>query len=299
MDSVSPAFSPDGNTLYVIGEELRGELQHFDPSSKQFVPYLSGISAEMADLSRDGQWVAYVAYPEGNLWRSRIDGTERLQLTFPPLIARVPRWSPDGKRIVFHSRLSGQGAAALIISADGGAAEPVTPKQFHVVNPGWSQDGASVIFSCFPLHDRSPDIVGVFAVDLQSGQVRRVPGSEDVFAPDMSPDGRYIVGSSARNGHAMLFDARAGSWTEVPAGASIRRWSRDSLYFYFLQRGPNPAVMRMRVSDQSVEQVASLSGFRLAGHLAGISFTLDPQESPVILRDAGIQEIYSLAWKAR
>ena len=33
------------------------------------------------------------------LWRSRVDGSERLQLTQPPLQLLVPRWSRDSKRI--------------------------------------------------------------------------------------------------------------------------------------------------------------------------------------------------------
>ncbi len=57
--------------------------------------------------------------------------------------------------------------------------------------------------------------------------------------------------------------------------------------------------MRMRMSDQSVQVVASLRGVRQTGGFAGVAFTLDPDESPVVLRDVGIQEIYSVAWKAR
>jgi serine/threonine protein kinase/Tol biopolymer transport system component len=299
MNSVSPAFSPDGKTLYVIGEELRGELQHFDKRSMQFVPYLGAISGEMADFSRDGQWVTYVAFPERSLWRSRLDGAERLQLTFPPVITRVPRWSPDGKSIVVHGEVPGQRPRAFIIPADGGRMEPVSPEQFNIVNPSWSPDGASIMFSSAPFLNPSPDKSGVFTVDLHSRQVRRVPGSEGVFAPEISPDGRYIAATSSRDGHAMLFDSRAGSWTELPGSAGIHRWSRDGKYVYFLRRGADPTVARVRVSDQAVEVVASLSGVRLTGHLAGISFTLDPQESPVILRDVGIQEIYSLAWSSR
>jgi Tol biopolymer transport system component len=136
-------------------------------------------------------------------------------------------------------------------------------------------------------------------VDLHSRQVRKVPGSEGAFAPEISPDGRYIAATSSSDGHAMLFDARAGSWAELPGSASIHRWSRDGKYVYFLRRGKDPAVVRVRLSDQTVEVAASLSGVRLAGHLAGISFTLDPEESPVILRDVGIQEIYSLGWNSR
>jgi len=299
MNSKSPAFSPDGKTLYVIGEELRGELQHLDQRSMQFVPYLGGVSGEMADFSRDGQWITYVAFPERSLWRSRLDGTERLQLTFPPVITRVPRWSPDGKSIVVHGEVPGQRPKAFIIPADGGRMEPVSPEQFDIVNPSWSPDGASVIFSSAPFLNPSPDKSGVFLVDLRSRQVRKVPGSEGAFAPEISPDGRYIAATSSRDGHALLFDSRAGSWTELPGNASIHRWSRDGKYVYFLRRGKDPAVVRVRVSDQTIEVAASLSGVRLAGHLAGISFTLDPQESPVVLRDVGIQEIYSLAWNSR
>ncbi len=54
MGSVFPVFSPDGKTLYVIGQEPRGELQHLDKRSVQFVPYMAGLSAKMADFSRDG-----------------------------------------------------------------------------------------------------------------------------------------------------------------------------------------------------------------------------------------------------
>ncbi|HLJ15154.1 MAG TPA: protein kinase [Bryobacteraceae bacterium] len=297
MSSLSPAFSPDGKTLYVIGEELRGELQHLDKRSMQFVAYAGGISGDGADVSRDGQWITYIAFPEGGLWRSRLDGSERLQLTFPPVRAGAPRWSPDGKTIVIHARVPGQPAKTWIIPADGGAMEPVTPGRFFEISPGWSPDGNSLIFSSAP-SATSTDASGIFLVDLHSRQMRKVAGSEGLFAPEMSPDGQYIVATS-QNGHAMLFDSRTESWTAVPAGASVRRWSHDGKYIFFLRRGKDAAVMRMRMSDQSVQVVASLRGVRQTGGLAGVAFTLDPDESPVILRDVGIQEIYSVAWKAR
>jgi Tol biopolymer transport system component len=93
----TPVPSRDGKKLFVTGETDRGELVRYDIKSGQFVPFLGGISAEYFDVSKDGQWVAYVSYPEGTLWRSRADGSERLQLTFPPQFATVPHWSPDGK----------------------------------------------------------------------------------------------------------------------------------------------------------------------------------------------------------
>ena len=53
----------------------------------------------------------YVTYPEGNLWRSKVDGSETQQLTFTTLgiLRRSPRSYPDGKQIVFMGRNPGIG----------------------------------------------------------------------------------------------------------------------------------------------------------------------------------------------
>ena len=90
MSFSNPVPSKDGTKLFVIGEKLRGELMRYDAGSRQFMPYLGGISASELEFSRDGQWVTYVTFPDDILWRSRVDGSERLQLTFPPVEAYMP-----------------------------------------------------------------------------------------------------------------------------------------------------------------------------------------------------------------
>ena len=193
----------------------------------------------------------------------------------------------------------GQQTTTCTISADGGRVEPVTSGQFFQMNPSWSPDGASLIFSAAPGLAPSAKASGVFIVNLHSRQMRKVPGSEGFFAPEISPEGRDIVAKSSRSAHTMLFDSGTALWTELPGvGKSIMRWSRDGKYIYSMRSGKDPAVMRLHLSDRRVEVVASLDGVRQTGTLPGISFTLDPDESPVILRDVGVQEIYSLAWKA-
>jgi eukaryotic-like serine/threonine-protein kinase len=92
--------SLDGKRIFAVGAQPRGELNRFDAKSGQFVPYLDGVSVVDVGFSRDGQWVAYVTYPEQILWRSRIDGSEKLQLTRPPFEPYNPVWSADGRKIL-------------------------------------------------------------------------------------------------------------------------------------------------------------------------------------------------------
>ena len=108
LSSLAPTFSPDGRTLYVIGQEARGDLQHFDRRVGQFVRYLGGISADFVDFSRDGQWLLYESYPENTLWRSRPDGSQTAQLSFPPPAMTVSKWSPDGQQIAVYGTGGGR-----------------------------------------------------------------------------------------------------------------------------------------------------------------------------------------------
>ena len=117
----TPLPSKDGKKLFVVGRSYRGELQRGESKSGSFAPFLSGISAEDVVFSKDGQWLAYVSYPEGILWRSKPDGTQKIQLSSAPLFAALPRWSPDGKQIVFYNYSVGEPGRIYVVSAHGGS----------------------------------------------------------------------------------------------------------------------------------------------------------------------------------
>src|SRR5207253_9083978 len=120
MTFSSPLPSKDGKKLFVVGALARGELARYDTKSTEFVPFLSGISADSVSFSKDGQWVAYVSFPEGTLWKSKSDGSQRIQLTYPPLSVRLPSWSPDGLQIVFSGLLPGPKVTMYSVANDGG-----------------------------------------------------------------------------------------------------------------------------------------------------------------------------------
>ncbi|MGC0777024.1 MAG: protein kinase, partial [Candidatus Acidiferrum sp.] len=125
MNVGNPVPSRDGKKIFAQGWQPRGELVRYDAKSGQFAPYLSGISAMGLDFSRDGEWVAYNDGSDGTMWRSKVDGTQKLQLVFPPMLAYLPRWSPDGKQITFFGHPPGEPWQIYIVPAEGGSPEMI------------------------------------------------------------------------------------------------------------------------------------------------------------------------------
>jgi Tol biopolymer transport system component len=299
MSFEGPQPSLDGKRIYVVGDQLRAELVRYDAKSSQFVPYLGGASITDITFSPDGQWTAYVTYPEGVLWRSRIDGSQKLQLTSNvPKVAAHPRWSPDGKQIVFFGWNSmDTGTSALyVISADGGTPRPLAVAQFSAVFPSWMPDGNSVLFS-----DSQPGLSSTIkVVDLKTLQVTPLSDKQEFVIPTSSPDGRSIAAASADGQKLMVFDVNARKWSELlKMSVGWTTWSPDGKYLYFdTGLADNPAFYRFRLADRKLERLADLKGFRRV-ILNWIPWSgITPDGSPLLLRDISSQEVYALDFEA-
>ena len=296
MSFWSPVPSPDGKQIFATGGQLRGELVRYDLKSRQFAPFLSGISADQLDFSKDGNWVAYVSYPEGILWRCKADGSERMQLTNSSLSVQVPRWSPDGKRIAFSGQLHGGAWKIYLVSSEGGKPEVVSNSQNDELDPTWSPDGNTLIFGG---HMFSPQ-TRISSVDLRTGRVLSIPGSEGLFSPRISPDGQFIVAIDApANLKLLLFDQRTQKWSELinkkePGGLGWPQWSSDSKFVYVSDYKHGQAIDRVRISDHKIERVAAIEvpGGVMGSEDGWMSMAADG--SILILRDLSVQEIYAL-----
>jgi eukaryotic-like serine/threonine-protein kinase len=293
-----PIPSKDGTKLYVTAGRPRGELERFYASTKAFLPYLGGISAQDVAYSKDGQWVTYVTFPDRVLWRSKADGSDKLQLSSAPFYALNPSWSPDGKEIAFWSSRPGEGSSIHLVSADGGTPVELAPNApGNQSDPVWSPDGDSIAFA---VGWGRPSQAAILVLNRKTSQISKIPGSEGMYSPRWSPDGRYLVAMPTSQESLMLFDFSTQKWSVL---ASVSRagylcWSRDSQYVYFLLgRSEKPAVMRVKVTDRQIDQVASLMGFQQTGYF-GFWLGLAPDESPLLLKDTGTQEIVALDWHA-
>jgi hypothetical protein len=71
-------------------------------------------------------------------------------------------------------------------------------------------------------------------------------------------------------------------------------WSSDGHYIYYFRRGSDPAILRIKIPAGSPEQITSLKGVRQTGYRGGFWIGLTPDGSPLVLRDVGTEELYSL-----
>ena len=298
MTLSSPLPSKDGKKLFLVGRTYRGELMRYDSKGAQFTSFLGGISGEYADFSKDGQWVAYVSYPEGTLWRSRADGSQRLQLTYPPMYPLLPRWSPDGKTILFFEFTTGPDKPARMyeVSPDGGDLHQVLPNDHtQQLDPNWSPDGNKIVFA----NESNDPSSAIHILDIATHQVTNLPGSSGFYSPRWSPDSRYISAFSGDSKTLLLFDFQTQKWTELATGSlSWLSWSHDSKYVYVLDFRGQRIVVRIRIADKKVEQVADAKDLTSTGRY-GAALALTPDDSPLILRDAGSQDVYSVDWEPR
>ena len=294
MSFRAPQPSPDGKRIYAVGEQSRSELVRYDAKSGQFLPYLEGAPIGDVSFSRDGNWMAYVTYPDSILWRSRVDGTQKLQLTTAGQGgAFLPSWSPEGKQIIFSMGESTKRARLNLISADGGTPRVLTGTEFDAVCASWLPDGKSVVF----LETRGgPSTSVTKIINIETLQVTEVHDSTGVFDPVASPDGRYIAGPSVNGQKLMLFDFTTQKWSDLlTMNVGWTSWSRDSKYIYFdTGLTENPAFYRVRVADRKLERIADLKGFRRVVFAWIPWSSITPDGAPLLLRDISSQEVYAL-----
>jgi Tol biopolymer transport system component len=293
LDVLAVTPSHDSAGLFIVGRIAQGAMQVFDPAPKRFVPFLGGLGASAFVISPDKKWMVYADYPRHYLWRSRLDGSERLQLT--DFYSSMPQWSPDGKQIVFTDWKQ-----LYLISVDGGTPEKLIPQPNNEVAPSWWPDGKSIAFNDYPLPGHIP---GIKVLDLAARKISVMPGSEGFYVPSWSPDGKYMVAIAQNPSRMVLYSAQSGTWRdlrkfEAPWGYWI--WSNDSKSVYIAmtaaEPGFEPGVYRLAIADGTWNQIAKFDGLTLSRSGSENFPSLTSDGRPAIMNDTSVVQIYSAKW---
>ncbi len=292
-----PLPSKDGKRLFAVGEQLRGALIRYDSSTRQFVPYAQSISADHIAFSPDGQWMAYVEFPDGTLVRSRIDGSDLRRLTFSPMRAFSPQWSPDGTQIAFQASSDVHAYNKIyLVSVDGGVPALATPpSDDRQTYPSWTSDGASILFSSSDPSESKSDLR---MLDLKNKHVSPLPRTEDLGDGQISPDGRNTIAINGSTHALTLYNIETHATRTLAELGDYPRWSRDGKFvyynsYYFNITGRNGGVYRWNASTGAIEELAEFPKFLLAGTW-GVTFSLAPDGSILMLKDVSNRDLYCL-----
>ncbi|HTR66935.1 MAG TPA: hypothetical protein VMH85_14250, partial [Terriglobales bacterium] len=224
-------------------------------------------------------------------------GSDRLQLTYSTA-ATLPRWSPDGSKIAFVSAVWGKPWKIFIVSAQGGTPQEVVEENRNEVDADWSPDGNQLVFGRdSQLSDTESLQIQLF--DLRTGQLSAIPGSDGLFSPRWSPDGRYLAAQSSDSRLIELFDFQNGQWStwfEATEGSvGYPTWANDSQSLYFTTfQTSQPSLQRIRLGQSRPEMVVDFTGLRRYGQKWGVWTGVTPQGDGLVVRDVSTQEIYAL-----
>jgi len=293
----NPTPSLDGKKLFVIGQQRRFDLIRLDSKSQQFSILLAGVSAGEAEITRNGEWITYVAHPELTLWRAKVDGSSRTQLTYAPMQVHMPRWSPDGTQIAFMASRPGKPWKIFVMPAEGGAPQELTAGDHNQGDPTWMPGSDSIVFGGMPWLEygitAGPNI---HMINLKTLQVSDVPGSENVFSPRCSQDGRYLAALSVDSTRLMLYDMGKKSWSQrASARFGFENWSHDGKYLYAEDYSDKiDDVVRVSADSGKMERVYGLKEVPRGFDPWEFWIGLAPDDSPLLMRDRSTQEIYSL-----
>ena len=249
------SWAPDGKRLFFVRSVGgRWDIFSYDLEQRKEKRVTIGLRGKDPAISPDGTQVAFVGHRDGtnSLGILRIDSTRVRHLTQnnDGTLYFGPKWSPDGKRILF-TVFRGEDRDIAIIDAD------ATPRPRHRKrkrdkeaeddsltvfpdttayandagfeallrssaderDPVWLPDGSGFVFSS----DRT-GIFNLYGYDFVTGrqaQITNVTGG--AFVPTISPDGQEIIYAGFHAADYSLYRIQTSVAVPVPAAEALRR----------------------------------------------------------------------------
>jgi Tol biopolymer transport system component len=296
LNYTSPAAGRD-EQIFLQGVDSIApvEEQEFHPSQVRFLPRTDFLQeAVRIVFSLDHQWVAWTDV-RGYLWRARVDGSEKLQLSSNSILVLNASWSTDNRTLAIMAKYPNQGWQIFWISQSGGKPATILPPSGQATgDPTFSPDGKSLAFAGLPVlmggdtSNHSP----IRVLDLSTKRIEDLPDSANMFSPRWSPDGKYIAALTLDQQKLMLYDIATRSWKVVAKiSASDPLWAPDgkSLYFYASDSKSRP-IYQIGIPNLEVRQIYRPD----CGHHNCILSGISPDNRPLIRVEMTRSNIFSI-----
>ncbi|HEX4771913.1 MAG TPA: winged helix-turn-helix domain-containing protein [Bryobacteraceae bacterium] len=257
--------------------ELTGERAKRAPLTPKLL--IAGNRSELTpSFSGDGRYIGFQSSRSGwnEVWSADRNGSNLCQITdLKGSIAGFPRWSPDGTKILFHSRQ--QSVAKLsVINLPSLRAEALPYDAFDDYTASWSSDGRTIYFA-----SRRSGEVEVWKVPARGGKAKPVTQNGGCF-PLESRDGKWLY--YTKPDHPGVWKMSLASGTEqcvapVSVAAAGSAYAPGHNGIYFIRQAPDHRTGDLAFFDFASHQIKSLA---MIGGALELGLALSPDEREVL-----------------
>ena len=197
-----------------------------------------------------------LAVGQGNehIWVKQLDNGPLTRLTLEGTVNYRASWTPDGRSVVFPSNRGGEDLFDMNVyskRADGsGNAEVILDRERGVADAFWSPDGDWLVFRTSNAGSEQVAYGGGDILALGAGEgtepVSLVATPDGDYAPNLSPNGRWLAYISAESGQYEVYvrpfpNAADARWPISTAGG-VSRCGPTTVVSFFISLSPTSSL---------------------------------------------------------
>ncbi len=206
--NLEPNWAPDNSKLAFMSYRPHPEINVYSYLDGSRIPFpIFNSYAGNPSISPDGTEMAFaLTTPRGDtdIFISKLDGSDRRDISNNPAVESSPTWAPNGRQIAFVSDRHQTGNGQIYIcDIDGSNVRGIIKEGGDADSPAWSPDGKWIAFHWKPRLSTAYDI---FLADVSSGRITQLTssGGSNEY-PSWAPDGRHMAFQSNRTGTYQLY----------------------------------------------------------------------------------------------
>lgn len=258
----NPTMLPSDRKLFVLDYSTNQHgIMEYNPRTQQVQYILNNESVGYVDPSPDGRWFAWTGLDDKGLSIARVDGSQTRNFSAVDGFRDIelPRWSPNGKEIAIMGAMPGHPWRDYILHVSDGSLREASKGDDNQEAPTWSPDGRYLLYGNVMCQETQS--CAIHRIDLATGKVETIPGSNGLMTARWSPNGKYIAALRPTRSQLMLFDVATQNWRLLANGidGADLSWSPDSQYIYADILGANARIVRVAASTGAETTVLNLN----------------------------------------